>query len=63
MSNVATHGNSTTKKDKNTHAVTVRSNKQIIARETYPTYGAAMRALDKYEESHPLCFVEYRDIR
>jgi hypothetical protein len=51
------------KKDKNTHAVTIRNNKQIFLRETYPTYGAAMRAIVEFEKIHPDCIIEYRDIR
>jgi hypothetical protein len=51
--------------DTNTHQVTIRTTKETILTETYPTYGSAMRAIVEYEKQFPEpdYIVEYRDIR
>ena len=46
------------------HLVVVRSNKQIIHRELYPTYGKAMWAIDGYEKQYEDKYIiEYFDTR
>lgn len=47
----------------NGHIVMVRDKTRLILRESFPTYGSAMRAIVVFEEQYPNFEVEYRDVR